>query len=66
MKIRYDADTDTLTVRFGNRPVSESDEASPGMILDFDKAGNVVRIEILKASEVGAMPTSIEYAYGAP
>ena len=37
MKIRYDTDTDTLTVRFGNRPVSESDEASPGMILDFDK-----------------------------
>lgn len=66
MKMRYAPEPDTLTVRSGDQPVSESDEANSGVILDFDKAGNVVGIEILKAPETGAMPTSIEYAYGAP
>ncbi|WP_363321135.1 DUF2283 domain-containing protein [Acidiferrobacter sp.] len=65
MKVRYDPETDTLTLRLSDQPVSESDEAKPGVILDFDKAGNVVGIEILKASTVGVIPQSIEYAYGA-
>jgi hypothetical protein len=34
------------------------------VILGFDKTDNVVRIKILKATEAGVMPTSIEYAYG--
>lgn len=65
MKVRYDPETDTLTLRLSDHPVSESDEAKPGVILDFDKAGNIVGIEILNASMAGAMPQSIEYAYGA-
>ena len=50
MKVRYDPDTDTLTMRLSEHPVMESDEASPGVILDYDDHGNVVGIEILKAS----------------
>lgn len=65
MKVRYDPETDTLTLRLSEHPVSESDEAKPGVILDFDQAGNVVSIEILDASKAGAMPQSIDYAYGA-
>ena len=64
MKVRYDPETDTLTMRLSSQPVMESDEAHPGVILDYDQNGNVVGIEILKASQSGATPQSIEYAYG--
>ena len=64
MKVRYDPDTDTLTMRLSEHPVMESDQASPGVILDYDDHGNVVGIEILKASKGGATLQTIEYAYG--
>lgn len=64
MRVRYDPDTDTLSMRLSEHPVMESDEASPGVILDYDDQGNVVGIEILKASKSGASMQTIEYAYG--
>ena len=64
MKVRHDPETDTLTMRLSDQKVMESDEAHPGVILDYDKEGNAVGIEILQASKSGAMPQSIEYAYG--
>ncbi len=60
----YDPEADTLTVRFSDHLVSESDEARPEAILDFDGTGNVARIGMLKTSEADAMPRFIEYAYG--
>jgi YD repeat-containing protein len=50
MKVNYDAKTDTLTVIFREVPVAESDEEKPGLILDYDEAGNIVSIEVLDAS----------------
>jgi uncharacterized protein YuzE len=49
MKVNYDARTDTLTVIFRDVPVAESDEEKPGLILDYDAAGNIVPIEVLDA-----------------
>ena len=50
MKIRYDQVTDTLTVRFSDKPIVDSDEQRPGVILDFDADGNIVGFEVLDAS----------------
>ncbi len=64
MKVRYDPETDTLTMRLSEQRVAESDETNPGVIMDYDSNGNVVGIEILNASQAGATPQSIEYACG--
>ncbi len=52
MKVLYDSRTDTLSVILkDNTPISESDEDKPGVILDYDEAGNLVSLEILDASK---------------
>ena len=61
MRVRYDRETDTLTVIFADSPVVESDEDKPGTILDYDALGNLVSIEILDASRRVGLPTQIEY-----
>ena len=51
MKVRYDRKSDTLSlVLRDNVTVVESDEDKPGVILDYDKDGNLVSLEILDAS----------------
>lgn len=61
MKVIYDHETDTLTVIFTDTPIAESDEDKPGVILDYDAAGNLVSLEILDASQRVAAPGRIEY-----
>ena len=49
MKITYDPETDTLTIRLKEVDISESDELQEGIIADFDRLGNMVGFEILEA-----------------
>ncbi len=52
MKVSYDPRTDTLSVILkDNAAVAESDEDKPGVILDYDEAGDLVSLEILDASK---------------
>ncbi len=61
MRVIYDHETDTLTTIFADGPVAESDEDKPGIILDYDAAGNLVSMEILDASRRVRAPSQIEY-----
>jgi uncharacterized protein YuzE len=62
MKIIYDPVEDVLRILFSNAPIEESDEEKPGMILDYDKDGNIVGLEVLGASKRIENPRSVEYA----
>jgi uncharacterized protein YuzE len=62
MKVTYDPEVDVLRILFNHEPIEESDETKPGVVLDYDKNGNVVGMEILNASERMENPRSMEYA----
>ena len=62
MTVRYDRETDTLTVIFRNAPVAESDEDRPGVILDYDADGNLVSLELLNASRSVENPAVVSLA----
>lgn len=61
MKVIYDPEVDVLRIFFSNALIEESDEDKPGVILDYDKGGNVVGIEILEASKRMENPRTMEY-----
>ena len=62
MRVTYDPEVDVLRILLSNAPIEESDEDKPGVILDYDKDGNIVGLEILEASKRIANPRSVEYA----
>jgi YD repeat-containing protein len=62
MKVIYDKETDTLSIILRPGKVAESDEPREGLILDYDKSGRLVAIELLDASEQVKGPQSVEFA----
>lgn len=50
MKVIYDKETDALSIILRDGKIAESEEAQPGLILDYDKAGGLLSLEILDAS----------------
>jgi uncharacterized protein YuzE len=50
MTIRYYPDTDSLYIDLSAKPSAESQEVSPGVVLDYDAEGNLVGIDIDQAS----------------
>jgi len=62
MKVYYDPDVDVLRILFSSQPIEESDEDKPGVIIDYDKDGNIVGLEVLEASKRVENPRSLEYA----
>ncbi len=65
MKVIYDKETDTLSIILRQGKVADSDEPRPGLILDYDKAGRLVSIELLDASEQVNGPQSVEFTLAA-
>jgi uncharacterized protein YuzE len=60
MKVNYDKESDTLTIIFSDTPVEESDEDKEGVILDYNKDGRIVSMEILDASKHMSNPNTVE------
>ena len=67
MKLHYYPDTDSLYIDFDSKPSVESQEIREGIVIDFDKEGNIAGVDIQHASskldlttmEMIAMPTPI-------
>ena len=62
MQITYDPEIDVLRLLFSNAPIEENDDDKPGVIIDSDKDGNVVGLEILDASKRMDNPRAVDYA----
>jgi uncharacterized protein YuzE len=62
MNVNYDPRTDILTVILkDNVPIAESDEDKPGVILDYDAAGELVSLDILDASRRVSEAGKVEF-----
>lgn len=51
MRLKVDKESNALYFRLDENAIVESEEVRPGIILDFDKNGNVVGVEILNLKE---------------
>ncbi len=51
MRISYSADADALYIRLKETAIENTDEVADDIIMDYDKKGNVVGIEILSVSQ---------------
>lgn len=61
MNIKFDKETDIIYLRFSDAEIAVSDEEKPGIIIDYDKNGNIVGIELLEASKKVNKPGSLVY-----
>ena len=52
MKFQYYSDTDSLYIDLSEKVSFESQEVAPGVVLDFDDKGQLVGIDIDRASKV--------------
>lgn len=61
MKVIFDPETDTLSLILREDKIAESDEIREGIIIDYNKDGKIVSIEILDATEQISEPQGILY-----
>ena len=51
MKLKVDKEADALYLRLDESQIVESEEVSPGVVLDYNEANQVVGVELLRLSE---------------
>jgi uncharacterized protein YuzE len=51
MRLHVDTEADALYLRLDDSKIVESEEVSPGVVLDFNERNQVVGIEMLKLSK---------------
>ncbi len=51
MKLHFDEKADSIYLRLDDSRIVESEEISPGIVLDFNEHNQVVGIEILKVKD---------------
>ena len=62
MKVTYDQEVDILRIILNDEDIEESDEDKPGVIIDYDKQGSIVGLEVLDASTRIANPRALDYS----
>jgi len=50
MKLKIDENADALYLRIDESEIFESDEVSPSVVIDYNKEGHIVGIEVLRLS----------------
>ncbi|MGC8612569.1 MAG: DUF2283 domain-containing protein [Athalassotoga sp.] len=55
MKINYSKEADAIYVRFSDKKIEDTDQINEDIIIDYDKDGKAVAIEILNASKQADM-----------
>jgi uncharacterized protein YuzE len=50
LRLHYDIEVDAAYLRFSEAAVTESEEVSPGVVLDFDAQGRLVALEVMQAA----------------
>ena len=51
MKLNVDKEADVLYLRLDESPIVESEEVSPGVVLDYNASNEVVGVEMLRLSK---------------
>ena len=51
MKLSVDKKADALYLRLDDSPIVESEEVSPGVVLDYNESNEVVGVEMLHLSK---------------
>ncbi len=51
MKLRVDKESHALYLRLDDSPIVESEEVSPGVVLDYNDSNEVVGVEMLYLSK---------------
>jgi len=64
MKVVYDPDKDILQIAFVTTVIEETTQIAPGLVLDYDEDGQVIGLEIRKASTRTDSPYAISFDVG--
>jgi len=63
MKLKVDEKADALYLRLDDSRIIESEEVSPGVVLDFNGKNQVVGVEILNLSKRVSKPDLREFQF---
>lgn len=63
MKLHIDKESDALYLRLDDSRIIESEEVSPGVVLDFNERNEVVGIEMLNLSKRSSALDLHEFQY---
>ena len=60
MKITYNAHQDTLRILFRGAPICQTDRRQSGVTLDYDQHGQLVGLELSRASDCVSDPYRVD------
>jgi uncharacterized protein YuzE len=59
LNLFYDQENDTLSISFNEAEVEESYETEPGVLRDYDRSGNLIKLEIQNFAQRVGQPALI-------